>query len=82
MLAVGFVLFRFIKQLYFATSFYNKSLKTKTPEQFYFYPNPYLLSSFISRKNFSFELTKINPENFWNNEKDQKKKRTCIVFFG
>ena len=81
MLAVGFVLFRFIKQLYFATSFYNKSLKTKTPEQFYFYPNPYLLSSFISRKNFSFELTKINPENFWNSGKDQKKKKDLHSFF-
>ena len=52
LLAVKIILIRFLKELYFTTNYYNKSLKTRTPEQLYFYPNPFLLSSFANQKIF------------------------------
>ena len=75
LLAVRIICLRFVKQLYFSTSFYNNSLKTKTPEQFYFYPNPYLLSSFINQKIFTYRLSKIDPEKFWYDYKDEKEEK-------
>lgn len=65
-LAVKILLVRFFKNIYFSTNYYNKSLKTKLPEQLYFYPNPLLLSSFVNQKIFTFKLSKININNFWN----------------
>ena len=38
-LAVKILLIRFVKKVYFSTDYYNNSLKTKLPEQLYFYPN-------------------------------------------
>jgi len=48
-----------IKKIYFKTNLYNNSLKSKTPEQLYFYPNPFLLSSLTNHKNFSFQISCI-----------------------
>ena len=76
-----FICLRFVKQLYFSTSFYNNSLKAKTPEQFYFYPNPYLLSSFINQKIFTYRLSKIDPEKFWYDYKDEKEEKDLNSFF-
>ena len=81
LLAVRIICLRFVKQLYFSTSFYNNSLKAKTPEQFYFYPNPYLLSSFINQKIFTYRLSKIDPEKFWYDYKDEKEEKDLNSFF-
>jgi len=81
LLAVRILSWRFIKQLYFNTSYYNNSLKTKTPEKLYFYPNPYLLSSFIDQKIFNFKLSKIDEENFWTHHKDPKEEEALNSFF-
>ena len=81
LLAVKIVLTRFLKQIYFTSNYYNKSLRTKLPGQFYFYPNPLLLSSFIDQKNFSFKLSKINAENFWFKQKNEKEEENLNNFF-
>jgi hypothetical protein len=66
LLAVRIICLRFVKQLYFSTSFYNNSLKAKTPEQFYFYPNPYLLHT---------DYQKLIQKNFGMIIKMKKKKK-------
>jgi len=81
LLAVKIILVGFLKEIYFTSAYYNRSLRTKLPEQFYFYPNPLLLSSFIDQKNFTFKLSKINSENFWLNYKNKKEEENLNSFF-
>ena len=81
LLAVKNFLFNFFKNIYFRTSLYNKSLKTQLPEQLYFYPNPFLLSSFVNQKIFTFKLSKINIETFWTGHKDDKEEENLNSFF-
>ena len=74
-LAVKITLLRFLKEVYFTTNYYNRSLESKIPDQLYFYPNPFLLSSFVNQKNFLFKLSQINIDTFWvknskNNEEE------------
>ena len=38
---------------------------SKTPDQLYFHPNPFLLSSFTQHKNFTFKVANINKKIFW-----------------
>jgi len=80
-LAVKIILVRFLKNIFFSTNYYNKSLKTKLPEQLYFYPNPLLLSSFINQKIFTFKLSKINVDTFWNDFESQKEEKNLNSFF-
>ena len=82
LLAAKIVLVRFVKNIYFSTNYYNKSLKTKLPEQLYFYPNPFLLSSFINQKIFAFKLSKINVNTFWSNFESQTEGEDLNSFFG
>jgi hypothetical protein len=81
LMAVKINLFFFLKKIYFTTNHYNKSLETKIPEQFYFYPNPFLLSSFINQKNFTFKLSQINIDTFWDEHKNIKGERDLNSFF-
>ena len=80
-LAVKIVLISFLKNIYFSTNYYNKSLKTKLPEQLYFYPNPFLLSSFISQKIFTVKLSKINVDTFWVDFESQKEGEDLNSFY-
>ena len=80
-LAIKTIIIRFIKNIYFSTSRYNKSLKTKLPEQLYFYPNPFLLSSFINQKIFTFKLSKVNVDSFWSDFQSQKEEEDLNSFF-
>jgi len=80
-LAVKIILTRFLKNIYFSTNYYNKSLKTKLPEQLYFYPNPFLLSSFVGQKLFTFKLSKINIDTFWDDFESKKEKEELNRFF-
>ena len=81
LLAAKIVLVRFVKNIYFSTNYYNKSLKTKLPEQLYFYPNPFLLSSFINQKIFTFKLSKISIDTFWSNFESKKEEEDLNSFF-
>ena len=69
-LAIQISLIKFIKKIYFSTSYYNKSLASKTPRQFYFHPNPFLLSSITNYKKYSFKIGEIDPKVFWLNKKN------------
>jgi len=80
-LAVKILVARSIKKIYFSTSHYNNSLKTKLPEQLYFYPNPFLLSSFVNQKIFNYKLSKINHETFWDDFVSPKEEEDLNSFF-
>ena len=69
-LAVQISLIKFFKKIYFSTNFYNKSLISKTPQQFYFHPNPFLLSSIANYKKYSFKVGEIDPNVFWVKKKN------------
>ena len=80
-LAVKIILLRFLKNIYFSTDYYNNLLRTKLPEQLYFYPNPLLLSSFINQKIFTFKLSKIKIDTFWNDFESKKEEENLNSFF-
>jgi hypothetical protein len=80
-LAVKIILARFIKKIYFSTTYYNKLLKTKLPEYLYFYPNPFLLSSFVNHKIFIFKLSKVNIDSFWGDFESTKEEENLNSFF-
>ena len=66
-LAIQISLIKFIKKIYFSTNYYNKSLISKAPQQFYFHPNPFLLSSITNYKKYSFKISEtlsVNPVDF------------------
>jgi uncharacterized heparinase superfamily protein len=81
LLAVKITLVRFLKKIYFTTDYYNNSLKTKLPEQLYFYPNPFLLSSFINQKIFTHKLSQVDSDTFWTNHADYKEEENLNSFF-
>jgi len=69
-LAARINIFKIFRKIYFSTNFYNKSLYSKIPKKLYFFPSPFLLSSFTSHEDFSFKVLKIDPDLFWG--KDNK----------
>ena len=69
-LAFQISLVKFFKRVYFSTNYYNKSLLSKVPQQFYFNPNPLLLSSLTNYKKYSFKINEIDPNLLWINKKD------------
>ena len=81
LLAVKITLFRYLKRIYFRSNYYNKSLQSKLPEQLYFYPNPFLLSSFVNQKNFTFKISQINIANFWTEQKNGEDEELNIFFW-
>ncbi len=80
-LAIKIIFIKFLKQIYFTTRIYNKSLKGKNPKQFHFFPNPLLLSSFVSNNNFSFKITKANADNFWKKSNSSKEDESLNNFY-
>ena len=71
LIAYQITLINFFKKLYFSSKNYNKSLKSKTPQQVYYNPNPFLLSIITTYKNQSFKINDIDPNIFW--LEDEKK---------
>ena len=80
-LAIKISLFKIIKKIYFKTNFYNSSLKSKIPKQFFFFPNAFLLSSFTSYKNFSLKISNIDPYKFWEKQGTKKGEESLQSFF-
>ncbi len=68
-IAYQITLVKFFKKLYFLSKNYNKSLKSKTPQQVYYNPNPFLLSIITSYSNQSFKISDIDPNIFWLEDK-------------
>ena len=78
-IACQITLIKFFKKIYFSSKNYNKSLETKTPQQVYYNPNPFLLSIITSYNNQSFKISDIDPNIFWLENK-KKKPNKCIIF--
>ena len=79
-LAIQITLIKFIKKIYFSTDYYNKSLISKIPQQFYFHPNPFLLSSITNYKEYSFKISEIDPNIFWVKPKNNKEESDLNSF--
>ena len=79
-LALQITLIKFIKKIYFSTDYYNKSLISKTPQQFYFHPNPFLLSSITNYKKYSFKISEIDPNLFWIKQKKKVEEKELHSF--
>ncbi len=79
-LAIQISLIKFIKKIYFTTNYYNKSLTSNIPKQFYFHPNPFLLSSISNYKKYSFKISKIDPNVFWFDKKQNKEEKELHSF--
>jgi uncharacterized heparinase superfamily protein len=71
LIACQITLIKFLKKIYFSSKNYNKSLESKTPQQVYYNPNPFLLSIITSYIGQSFKISEIDPNLFW--VKDKKK---------
>ena len=71
-IAYQITLIKFFKKLYFSSKNYNKSLESKTPQQVYYSPNPFLLSIITSYNKQSFKISDVDPNIFWlgNKKKD------------
>ena len=65
LIAYQITLVKFIKKLYFSSKNYNKSLESKTPQQVYYNPNPFLLSIITSYSDKSFKINDVDPNIFW-----------------
>ncbi len=79
-LAVKINFLKIFKKIYFTSSFYKKTLITKIPNQFLFFPNPFLMSSFSNYKKFAFQINDLNPNNFWDHKNTDKEKRELHNF--
>ncbi len=79
-LAVKINLEKTIKKIYFTTRFYRKSLISKVPSQFFFFPNPFLMSSFSNYKKFAFQINSLDPNNFWDRNYSSKEKKELHSF--
>ena len=74
-LAVKINLIKFFKKVYFTTGLYKKSLISRVPNQFFFFPNPFLMSSISYYKKFAFQINNLDPKKFWEQEYSQKENR-------
>ncbi len=73
LIACQIILIKFFKRLYFSSKNYNESLKSKTPKQIYYNPNPFLLSIIAPSNDKTFKINDIDPNIFW---LENKKKET------
>ena len=74
LIACQITLVKFLKKIYFSSKNYNKSLESKTPQQVYYNPNPFLLSIITSYNKQSFKISEIDANVFW---LEDKKKETA-----
>ena len=73
--AIQIIIIKFFKKIYFSSSYYNKSLESKIPTQVYFNPNPFLLSLISPYSKKSFKFNKINPNDFWVDNKNENEEQ-------
>ena len=79
-LALQITLIKFFKKIYFSTNYYNASLISKTPQQFYFNPNPFLLSLITVFKKNIFKINEIDPNLFWIKQKNTQEEKEIHSF--
>ena len=69
LIACQITFIKFFKKIYFLSKNYNKSLETEIPKQFYYNPNPFLLSIITSYSSQSFKINEIDPNILWLEDK-------------
>ena len=69
-----------LKEFFFLTSFYNRSLNSQTPSRLFFQPNPYLLSPLFNHESFIFKISRESIYNFWNKNLTQREKNSIHNF--
>ena len=79
-LAVKINFIKILKKIYFTTGFYRKSLISKIPSQFFFFPNPFLMSCFSNYRKFAFKINDLDPNKFWFQNYSLKEKRDLHNF--
>ena len=72
--------FRFIREFFFLTSLYNKTLNSQIPSRVFFQPNPYLLTPLLNYESFIFKVSKESIYNFWEKKISQKEKNSIHNF--
>ena len=80
LIACQITLIKFFKKIYFSSKNYNKSLESKTRQQVYYSPNPFLLSIITSYNKQSFKISDVDPNIFWLGNK-KKRRRSNAQFF-
>jgi uncharacterized heparinase superfamily protein len=81
LIACQITLIKLFKKIYFSSKNYNKSLESKTPQQVYYNPNPYLLSIITSYNNRSFKISDIDTNVFWLEDKKRDKEQLHNFFW-
>jgi uncharacterized heparinase superfamily protein len=81
LIALQITFIKFLKIIYFSSSSYNRSLKTKTPQQTYYNPNPFLLSIITNYKKRSFKINEVDPNLFWIENKKKESKQLHNFFW-
>ena len=76
-IACQITLIKFFKKIYFLSKNYNHSLSSKTPQQVYYNPNPFLLSIITAYNSPAFKISEIDTNVFW--FEDKKKKYRSIT---
>lgn len=72
--------YRAIKEFFFLTKIYNKSLNSQTPIRLFFQPNPYLLSPLFNHESFVFKISKESIYNFWDKQLSFNEKKNMHSF--
>ena len=72
--------FRSLKEFFFLTTLYSKSLNSQTPTRLFFQPNPYLLSPLFNHESFIFKISKESIYNFWDKNLSLKEKNSIHNF--
>ena len=65
LIALQITFIKFLKKIYFTSNRYNKTLRTKVPQQIYYNPNPFLLSIIKDYKGETFKISEVNLNLFW-----------------
>ena len=60
LIACQITLIKFLKKIYFSSKNYNESLESRTPQQIYYNPNPFLLSIITPFTDQSFKISDID----------------------
>ena len=81
LIACQITIIKFFKKIYFSSKNYNKSLESKTPQQVYYNPNPFLLSIITSYSDQSFKINDIDPNIFWQEDKKRETEQLHSFFW-
>ena len=81
LMAVQISFTKFLKKIYFSSNRYNQSLKSKTPQQAHYNPNPFLLSIITSYKKISFKISEVDANLFWIENKKKESEQLHNFFW-